>query len=433
MTMLEVIAHRRDGLGNSAEELDLVARGAAFGDVPDYQLAAWLMAAYLRPLSARETADLTRAMAASGERLDLSALPKPRLDKHSTGGVGDKTSIVLMPLLSACGATVVKMSGRGLGITGGTVDKLASVPGFRLDLTPQEMIAQAASIGIALTGQTAALAPADKALYALRDATATVGSLPLIVSSILSKKLAAGAENVVLDVKCGSGAFMPDLNRAKELANALKEIGVLCGLNVRPAITDMDQPLGSAIGNALEVKEAIAVLQRRARGRFRELCLDLAGLALEACGLVESRWEGRSRAEEALETRAAEHKARQWFEAQGGSLVPFESDDWCLAPKVLMRTHAGADGWVARVDARAVGQAVVDLGGGRKRKEDAIAPDVGVELFVEVGTRVEPGDRLFQIHALDGAAASRAADTLEAAIEVVREEVAPRPWLLEVW
>ena len=260
MTLLPLIARRRDGGSHSADDLGFLAQAAAEGSVPDYQLAAWLMAAYLNPLDERETADLTVAMARSGERLDLSVLSRPWVDKHSTGGVGDKTTLVLLPLLAACGLSLVKMSGRGLGITGGTLDKLASVEGLRLDLPPEALLRVAAESGFALGGQTARLAPADGALYALRDATGTVASLPLIVSSILSKKIAGGAETVVLDVKCGSGAFMRTLPEARALAHALRTVGERCGLRVRCAITDMSTPLGAAVGNALEVREAWDVL-----------------------------------------------------------------------------------------------------------------------------------------------------------------------------
>ncbi|MCH7945802.1 MAG: thymidine phosphorylase, partial [Armatimonadetes bacterium] len=284
MDFQDIIAAKREGRANSVEELRFLSQGAADGSLSDEELTAWLKAAYQNTLSATETADLTLAMAESGERLDLAGLPKPWVDKHSTGGVGDKTTIVLLPLLAACGMTVVKMSGRGLGITGGTVDKLGSVPGFRLDLTPEEMKEQAGRIGLAITGQTPRLAPADKKLYALRDVSGTVGSVPLIVSSILSKKIAGGAETVVLDVKCGSGAFMKTLPEAQALAQALVETARLCGLDLHLSITDMDQPLGRAVGNALEVKEAIRVLQGSETGRFRDLCLHFAGRALAAVG-----------------------------------------------------------------------------------------------------------------------------------------------------
>jgi pyrimidine-nucleoside phosphorylase len=431
MDFRTAIANRRDGARNTSGELAFLARGAADGTIPDYQLAAWLMAAYLRPLDPRETADLTRAMADSGEKLDLSALPEPCIDKHSTGGVGDKTSIALMPLLAACGATVVKMSGRGLGITGGTVDKLGSVPGFRLDFTPDEMLAQAAKIGLAITGQTPRLAPADGALYALRDATATVGSISLIVSSILSKKLAGGAKTVIIDVKCGSGAFMRELSDARELAEALRQTGELCGLKVITAISDMSQPLGSAIGNAVEVQEAIDLLCRRSRSRFRDFVLRLAGICLHGCGLAESRREGEIRAAEAIESRAAEFKARQWFEAQGGALDPFERADWSKATAEAQLRHEGPSGWIGRIDASVAGQVALELGAGRLRKEDPIDPTVGLRLHVEVGSPIAPGEIIATVLARSPAEAERAVIQLKQGISFSPDPVDPIPVILE--
>lgn len=300
MNFQDIIAAKRDGLKHTKPELEWLAKAAACGEVPDYQLSAWLMAAYLHPLDSEETAWLTLSMAGTGERLDLTGLPKPWVDKHSTGGVGDKTTIVLLPLLAACGLTMVKMSGRGLGITGGTVDKLLSVPGFRMDLTPEELKAQAKRIGLAITGLTPNLAPADKVLYALRDATATVDSIPLIVSSILSKKIAGGAETVVLDVKAGSGAFMKTVPEARKLASALSDTAAIAGLKTRLAITDMSQPLGRTVGNSLEVEEAGAVLTGNEPSRFAELCLDLAALTLVAVGVEPGMDRARAKALHAL-------------------------------------------------------------------------------------------------------------------------------------
>lgn len=427
MDFLSIIAHRRDGQRHSEAELRAVAEAAAQGTAPDYQLAAWLMAAYLNPLDESETAALTLAMADSGERLDLTGLPKPWVDKHSTGGVGDKTSLVLLPLLAACGLTMVKMSGRGLGITGGTLDKLASIPGLRLDLSPAELKDVAAKIGFALGGQTAALAPADKTLYALRDSTATVASLPLIVSSILSKKIAGGAETVVLDVKCGSGAFMPTVEAGQELARSLRRIGERCGLRVRCALTDMEQPLGAAVGNALEVEEAWNVLSGAPLTppveRFRELCLDLAGLALEAAGTGD-----RAQAEAVLSSGAAANEFREWLQAQGATAeVPH-----CLPRAPIVKTlSATSSGWVARLRAQTVGQTVLDLGGGRKRKDDAIDLRVGVKVLAGVGAKVRQGEPLLEIHAKDEASADAALAALNSAAEISAIPVEPTRALIE--
>lgn len=399
-TMQAIIAHRRDRKDHTRAEIRFIAQTAAMELVPDYQLSAWLMAAFLNPLNEVETAWLTEAMADSGERLDLRALPKPWLDKHSTGGVGDKTSLVLMPLLAACGVTVVKMSGRGLGITGGTVDKLASIPGFRTDLTAKEMLEQAARIGIAVTGPTGELAPADKTLYALRDATGTVESMPLMVSSILSKKLAGGAESVMLDVKTGHGALVPSLEKTRELAGWLVRIGRKCGLNVRAAVTDMNAPLGVCVGNALEVREAFETLANRANGRFREHCVRLAGYALELGGVATGDRAGRELAENTLCSGAALAKAREWVAAQGGA-PDLVDDPSCLPQAEVVREvrHAGARAYVQELHARRVGELVVRLGGGRAKKDDAIHPGVGLELPVTVGSKVEDGDLLARIHA----------------------------------
>lgn len=421
MNFVDVIARKRDGGVNTEADFELIASVAASGDERlDYQLSAWLMAAFLNGLNDTETAQLTLAMARSGARLDLSGLPGPVVDKHSTGGVGDKTTIVLLPMLAASGLSVVKMSGAGLGITGGTVDKLGCVPGFRLDLSPEEMVAQAARMGVALTGQTPSLAPADKKLYALRDTTGTVANLSLITASILSKKIAGGAQTVVLDVKCGSGAFMQDLAQAEALRASLERVGAEAGLTVRALITDMDQPLGSAVGNALEVKEAIRILRGETRGpgeeRFLGLCVRLAEVACAEAG-VEFRPEG------------AEAKAREWFETQGADGRVFESEDWCVAP-VIREIRAESAGWVERVDARGVGQVALDLGAGRKSKTDVIDPTVGVEVFAPVGSRVDVGAVLGRIHAASDADADRLAGELAAQWTVVSAEVAARPIVL---
>lgn len=424
MNLLDVIAATRDGKPLVPEQIDRLVRGAATGEASDYQLAAWLMAAVLQGLSDSETSALTLAMANSGERLDLTELPRPWLDKHSTGGVGDKTTLVVLPILAASGLTVVKMSGRGLGLTGGTIDKLESVPGFRTDLTPEELVRQAKEIGIALSGQTPRLAPADKVLYALRDVTGTVRSLPLIVSSILSKKIAGGAERVVFDVKCGSGAFMQTIGEARELANALKRVGEDAGLSVRCLISDMDQPLGQFCGNALEVEEAAAVLSGQSSGRFRTLCEAVAGAALELGGKAEAG-SGAAMARELLETGRALAKADEWFRAQGARVS--------LANGLLELDHAPhrrtlvseAAGWVHRVDAAVVGEIVVDLGGGRKAKSDVIDPRVGVEVLVEVGDEVDAGQPLLVIHGATEVGIDDVMDRARGAV-IVRDGAVPK-------
>ena len=433
MNFKSIIAKRRDGQTNSVEEFEFLCRGASNGSIPDYQLAAWLMAAYLRPLDDEETADLTVAMAQSGQRMDLSGLPKPWVDKHSTGGVGDKTTIVVLPMLAACGLTVVKMSGRGLGSTGGTIDKLQSIPGFRVDLSPEEMVDQASRIGIALTGQSPNLAPADGVLYALRDVTETTSSIPLLVSSILSKKIAGGSDTVVLDVKSGSGAFIKSEQGANELAEALIRTGSLCGLNIRAAITDMDQPLGATVGNALEIRESIEILTGKQSGvqseRFCRLCIELVAHTLEACGRSDDPVET---ATEVLASGRAADVASAWFNAQGAS-GNLESILKQLPTAEFTQTVMSDDsGWIARIDADAVGHAVVALGGGREKKSDKIDYAAGFEFHGFVGSKIEPGDPIFTTHASSSEALHVATDTVKAAISISPIPVPERSLILRM-
>lgn len=425
-----IIATRRDRGHHSREDLFALARGAADGSIPDYQLSAWLMAAYLNPLGEDETAWLTEALAFSGRTLDLSELPRPWVDKHSTGGVGDKTSLVLLPLLASCDVTIVKMSGRGLGVTGGTVDKLESIPGFDSDLSPEQMIAQAREIGLAITGQSPELAPADKVLYALRDVTGTTRSIPLLVSSILSKKLAAGAQTIVLDVKSGSGSFMRTHEGALELAHALARTAKLLGLNVRLAVTDMDQPLGCAVGNAMEVQEAWDVLRGgelpTGSQRVRDLCVTLAGIALSASGRASTQAEGETMATTALQDGRAWAKAREWITRQGGD---FDAPLPAVDPIVV---EAPRNGYVRRIDAETLGRAAILLGAGRRKKTDPIDHAVGIELHACVGQSVVAGAPLYSIHGRDASTIAEARAMVDRAIEISVEPVAPNPLVLEV-
>ena len=434
--MLSIIAARRDGRPHSEQDLHFLAQGAAKSSIPDYQLSAWLMAEYLKPLTEQETVWLTKAMAASGGRIDLTGLPHPWVDKHSTGGVGDKTTLVVLPILAACGLTVVKMSGRGLGITGGTVDKLESIPGFRMDLTPEDMKEQAARIGIAITGQSADLAPADKTLYALRDATATTESIPLIASSILSKKIAGGAEYLSLDVKCGSGAFMKTFDKAKDLATWLKRIGEQCGLNVHAMITDMDQPLGGAVGNALEVREALQVLSNHELeppvARFRQLCIELSGATLHFAGKASSSEDGTVQAEAALLSGSAVGKCKEWFVAQGagGTVVDSSGTDLLIGSKPKQSLFAQVDGYLAHLDAGIIGEGVVNLGGGRRTKSDRIDPTVGVVVHKIVGDKVAAHEPIMTVYG-DKGFGKEAVQSLAAAIQISGEPLASRPIILE--
>ncbi len=383
---LQLILAKRAGGEHSAAELKEFLDGYVAGAVPDYQVAAWLMAVCWRGMTQQETADLTQAMAHSGDVLDLADLPNT-VDKHSTGGVGDKTTLVLAPLLAAMGGTVAKMSGRGLGHTGGTVDKLESIPGFRASLSDEEFLAVAHSVGVVVTGQSKDLAPADGLLYALRDATGTVESLPLIASSVMSKKLAGGAKSIVLDVKVGSGAFMKTVADARALAEAMVSIGRLNGRNVRAVLSSMAQPLGHMVGNAMEVTEAIGCLRGEGPADLLELCLVLAQEVLEAAGLPAGREELLA----AIGSGRAMERFEAWIGAQGGDLRSLDHlerapDQWLL--------RAPRSGTVAVVDALAVGRAAGLLGGGRSRKGDAIDVGVGVELHAKVGDEVAAGEVL---------------------------------------
>ena len=437
MDFLSIIETRRDGRVHSAEELQTLAEAAAQNLVPDYQLAAWLMAAYLKPLNESETTDLTLAMAHSGERVDLGGLRRPWVDKHSTGGVGDKTSLVILPLLAACGITIVKMSGRGLGITGGTVDKLESIPGFRMDLTSEEMKDQADRIGIAITGQSPDLAPADKTLYALRDTTGTTESIPLIASSILSKKIAGGCEYLSLDVKSGSGAFMKTMHEAQDLARWLKNIGERCGLRVHAVITDMDQPLGSAVGNILEVLEAMRVL---ANGeltppvkRFKDLCVTLCGQTLHFVGTAISEEAGAAMARDTLESGRALEKFKEWCYAQGAHKEFVENPEESFPRAQVQQDFlAGQSGYVQRFDAGIVGETVVNLGGGRKKKEDKINPTVGITVHKMVGDQVANGEPVATIHAATQNAAESAREALERAVAYSIDAVPPNPLFIDI-
>lgn len=434
MDIQQIIATRRDGKVHSREQLVELANAAATLAVPDYQIAAWLMAAYLNPLKDQETAWLTDAMAKTGDTIDLTGLPKPWLDKHSTGGVGDKTTIAMLPILAACGLTIIKMSGRGLGLAGGTLDKLASIPGFRLDLSPREMKAQAKEIGLALTGQTPDLAPADKTLYALRDATGTVENIPLIASSVLCKKIAGGADTIVLDVKAGCGAYMKTFDDAHALAECMMKVGRELGLKLSIAITDMSQPLGSALGNALEVQEAIKVLKNEplnlSEVRFRDLLVELGAHCLLATKLTKTLDEGHRRVGQVIENGHALRKMRQWFHAQGATLDVTANDVLPKAP-VQQSILAESPGWIAELDAETFGWVVVRLGGGRRNKDDEIDPSVGICVHQPVGTEIKKGDPIATIHASTEANALKAAQDLAPAIKISANQVPQTRLVLE--
>jgi len=423
MRIVDLIDKKRYGGAHDGAELEALVMGYVRGTVPDYQVAAWLMAVCLVGMTPQETAELTDVMARSGDLLDLSELPYP-VDKHSTGGVGDKTSLIVAPLLAACGATVAKMSGRGLGHTGGTIDKLESIPGFQAALARAAFLRQAREVGVVISGQSADLAPADGLLYALRDATATVAALPLIASSVMSKKLAGGAQTIVLDVKLGSGAFMKTLDEARELARAMIDIGQRHGRGIKAVLSSMHQPLGQAVGNALEVQEALACLRGEGPGDLLELCLVLAEQVLEAAGL----YTPRQQVIHALESGAALEKFHRWIAAQGGKLTAQGLE---LAPgRQLLRATAG--GYLARLDALLIGQSVKALGGGRDQKSDPLDLGVGVVLHAKLGDEVAAGEPLLTIYHRGGKGLDEALHKLTEAIRVSPERVAPPPLVLEL-
>ncbi|MDO4246339.1 MAG: thymidine phosphorylase [Deinococcus sp.] len=427
LSVPELIAKKRDGAAHTHAELETLVLGFTRGEVPDYQMSAWLMAVFLRGMTPEETADLTLVMARSGDQLDLGSL-QDTVDKHSTGGVGDKTSLVLTPMLAALGLTVAKMSGRGLAHTGGTIDKLESIPGWSPDLSEDRFLAQAHEVGLALIGQTKDLAPADGKLYALRDVTATVPCLPLIASSIMSKKLASGAQTIVLDVKVGAGAFMTTTEQGEALARAMVDIGRRAGRNVRAVLTDMDTPLGHMAGNSLEVQEALATLRGEGPADLTELCVTLAVEALVAHG--QDAAEAERRARRTLADGSALAKFRAFVAAQGGDPAYVDAPERLDVAPDRAEVQAERGGFVARVDALSVGRAVLALGGGRERKGEAIDPGVGVELLKKPGERVEEGEAVLRLYHRAGRGLERAQALLEAGLGLADKAPAPEQLIL---
>jgi len=418
MTAYEIIKKKRDGHELTREEIEFMVTGAVRHTVPDYQLAAFFMAVYFRGMTPRETADLTLLMAHSGDVVDLSRVRGTVVDKHSTGGVGDTTTIVLAPLVAAAGVKVAKMSGRALGHSGGTLDKLESIPGFRIDLTPDEFFSQVNSIGVAVVGQTGVLVPADKVFYKVRDVTATVDSLPLIASSVMSKKIAGGAAGIVLDVKYGRGAFMPAADDAVNLARTMVDIGRLTGRRVVCLVTGMDQPLGYAVGNALEVREAINTLQGHGPQDLRELCLQLGSHMLVLAGLVPSPVEGYAVLTRVLDSGAALEKMRQWISAQGGDARVIDDPSLLPAAAVQKALVAGQDGYVQAIDALEVGLTGVEIGVGRLREDSPVDPAAGIVLHKKIGDPVRRGEPLLTVHARSEELAESALARLASAVSV---------------
>ena len=427
MTMLEIIEKKKLHGELSREEIHFFAQAAAEKSVPDYQLAALLMAIRLNGMTDRETTDLTLEMRDSGDVADLSAIPGIKVDKHSTGGVGDTTTLVLTPLAAACGVPVAKISGRGLGHTGGTLDKLESIPGMKVAMSTEQFIRQVNEIGLVVAAQSGYLAPADKTLYALRDVTSTVDSLPLIISSIMSKKLASGVDAIVLDVKTGSGAIMHTLEDSKALAEGMVRVGKLAGKPMVELVTDMSQPLGTHVGNALEVKEAIDLLAGRAGGDLLEVSLGIGGWMLKLAGITETAEEGEERMREAIASGAGLQKLKEMIAAQGGD--PAVCDDVKLLPQaaVIRTAVCGKAGYVQKMDTEALGLASQAMGAGRETMEDQLDYSVGYVLKVRLGDRVEADTPLVELHAKNEADAARAEAAIKAAIRIGPEPAEKPP------
>jgi pyrimidine-nucleoside phosphorylase len=427
MRAVDIIIKKRDGLALSKAEIEYFVNGYTQGDIPDYQASAWAMAVLLKGMSAEETTNLTLAIAATGDTLDLSSVVDIAVDKHSSGGVGDKTSIAVVPMVRACGLSVGKMSGRGLGFSGGTLDKLESIPGFRTDLTKDEFLAQLKSLGMVLTGQSVDLAPADGKLYALRDVTGTVQSIPLIASSIMSKKIAAGAQAIVLDVKTGNGAFMETLEDARRLATLMVSIGELSGRNVAALLSDMNQPLGVEVGNALEMKEAILTLRGEGPEDFVAHCLEVASEMLLLGKRAKTKGEAMAMSEEAIASGEGLVYLRKLIEAQGGDVSYIDHPEKLPVAPIKVNVEAPRSGYVAEVHARTVGETSVALGAGRMKKGEPIDLAVGISVLVKVGQAVEAGQPMFMIHARKAEDVEPAKQALLDAVRIVDDPVEPLP------
>lgn len=425
MNMVDIITKKRDGGELTPEEIRFFIDNYVKDRIPDYQASALLMAIYFRGLSRAETFAMTEAMEFSGDVEDLSDLPGVKVDKHSTGGVGDKTTLVVAPVAAAAGVTVAKMSGRGLGFTGGTADKLEAIPGFRTRLEPAEFHRQLEELGLAVITQTGSITPADKKIYALRDVTGTVESPGLIASSIMSKKLAAGSDGIVLDVKCGSGALLKDLAEAENMADLMIDIGRKAGRKMVAVISDMSQPLGRAVGNALEVEEAVQVLKGCGPEDLRQLCLELAGEMIRIGGRAESFEEGKETARQVLSDGRALEKFRQMVRRQGGDDRIVEEPERMGSSRYSRDVLAGRTGFIAETDTREIGRASQHLGAGRLRKEDEIDFTAGIRMHVRIGNFVKEGDVLATLYGADSRRLEEAEIIMEAAIRISAEPATP--------
>jgi pyrimidine-nucleoside phosphorylase len=431
MRATDIIIKKRDNAELSKEEIEFFIKGFTNGDIPDYQVSAWAMAVLLNGMTNREVTDLTLAMAQSGDTLDMGKLVKISVDKHSTGGVGDKTSLVVLPVVAACGLPVGKMSGRGLGFSGGTLDKMESIPGYRTNLSPEEFEHQLLEIGLVLTGQSRTLAPADGKLYALRDVTGTVPAIALIASSIMSKKIAAGSHAIVLDVKTGLGAFMQSVEEARALAKMMVSIGELAGRKVVALLSDMNQPLGNAVGNSLEVCEAIDTLHGGGPADFREHCLVLSAHMLLLGGIASDLEAAREFAEKAIQTGTAFEKFRNLVEAQGGDVSFVDAPAKFPRARFIEKVETLKKGYVSQVHARLIGEASVLLGAGRTKKDDSIDHSVGIVAHRKVGDFVEKGDAIYTLYASSQEQVKEVKQYLLDAFIIQNENIPPLPLFYE--
>lgn len=432
MRAVDIIIKKRDKQELAREEIDFFVKGIASGEIPDYQISAWTMAVLLNGMTDQETTDLTLAIAHSGEILDLSGIVPIEVDKHSTGGVGDKTTLVVEPIVSACGLPVGKMSGRGLGFTGGTLDKIESIPGFRTNLSQEEFVCLLKEEGLVLAGQSGDLAPADGKLYALRDVTGTVPSIPLIASSVMSKKIAGGAQGIVLDVKVGSGAFMKNLEEARQLSHLMVAIGRLSGREVVALLSDMNQPLGIAVGNSLEVKEAIGTLQGKGPADFTEHCLVVASHMLRIGEKAKDIESGRNMAESALMDGRGLAQLKRLVINQGGDPNYVDNPDLFPLAPIIRSVPSPNAGYLSAVDALMIGEASVEMGAGRSKKDDAIDHRVGILVQHKVGDFVNVGDELFTLHANSEASFQKAKEHILSAFQWQSQPCDPLPLFYEV-
>lgn len=432
MRMYDIILKKRNGEELTKEEIEFVIKGYTKGEIPDYQVSALLMAIYFKGMNKRETADLTMAMVNSGDVIDLSAIYGIKVDKHSTGGVGDTTTLVLGPMVAAAGAPVAKLSGRGLGHTGGTIDKLESIKGFSVEMTEKQFIDNVNRVKLAVGGQTANLTPADKKLYALRDVTATVDNISLIASSIMSKKIAAGADCIVLDVKTGTGAFMKTVEDSFALAKEMVDIGTSVGRSTVAVISDMDQPLGFAVGNALEVKEAIDTLKGHGPEDLYELCMTLGSEMLVLAGRAKNSAEAREKLEQTIKDGSAFEKFKEFIKAQGGDVSMIENPELLPKAKYEMEIKSRYDGYVSKIVADEIGLAALMLGAGRETKESKIDLSVGIVLKEKVGACVKRGDVIARIYANDMDKARQAEEKIHDAYHITAAPSEKRPLIFGI-